>query len=97
MAMSRPLGADYHFYFNRNLGENLMKSDLKTTWVNRVIIITDGYLEPEDRAPLTVIEASRAVRAWVKFVADSAISASCNPDSDSRAFVRVTSTIDLAD
>ncbi len=61
MAMSRPLGADYHFYFNRNLGENLMKSDLKTTWINRVIIITDGYLEPEDREPLTVIDARKEV------------------------------------
>jgi hypothetical protein len=61
MALSRPLGADYHFYFNRNLGENLMKSDLKTTWLNRVIIITDGYLEPEDRAPLTIIEAKKDI------------------------------------
>jgi len=61
MALSRPLGADYHFYFNRNLEENLMKSDLKTTWVNRVIIITDGYLEPEDRAPLTIIGAKKEI------------------------------------
>ncbi len=59
MALSRPLGADYHFYFNRNLEENLMKSDLMTTWVNRVVLITDGYLEPEDRGALTVIEAKK--------------------------------------
>jgi hypothetical protein len=61
MAISRPLGADYHFYFNRNLEENLMKSDLMTTWENRVILITDGYLEPEDRDPLTVIEAKKEI------------------------------------
>ncbi len=39
----------------------MRKPKLKTTWVNRVIIITDGYLEPEDRAPLTIIEAKKDI------------------------------------
>lgn len=48
LAQSKPLGADYRFYFRRYLEDQLKKSNLFTTYKNKVIIITDGYLEPED-------------------------------------------------
>ena len=44
-AISNPLGADYLFYFNRHLINHLQKPTLFDNYINKVIIITDGYLE----------------------------------------------------
>lgn len=49
-AKQKPLGADYVFYFRRYLFNRLKKPTLFENYVNKVIIITDGYLEAEDRA-----------------------------------------------
>jgi hypothetical protein len=48
-AKQKPLGADYPFYFRRYLVNHIKKNNLYETYTNKVIIITDGYLEAEDR------------------------------------------------
>ena len=49
LALKKPLGADYHIYFNRQLQYHIRKSDIFEEYRNVVLIITDGYLEAEDR------------------------------------------------
>lgn len=48
-AREKPLGADYIFYFRRYLVNHLKKPTLYDNYINKVIIITDGYLELEKR------------------------------------------------
>lgn len=48
-AKQEPLGADYLFYFRRYLKNHIKNSTLFENYINKVIIITDGYLEAEDR------------------------------------------------
>jgi hypothetical protein len=48
-AKDKPLGADYIFYFRRYLVNHLKKPTLYDNYINKVIIITDGYLELEER------------------------------------------------
>lgn len=47
LAKSQPLGADYRYYFKRYLASRLKKSTLFDTYINKIVIITDGYLETE--------------------------------------------------
>ncbi len=49
LAITKPLGADYYTYFNRKLENHLIKSNIYEEYKNLVIIITDGYLEAEDK------------------------------------------------
>lgn len=46
-AKDKPLGADYILYFKRYLVNRLKKPTLYDNYINKVIIITDGYLELE--------------------------------------------------
>lgn len=46
-AVGRSLGADYHRYFRQYLESNLKKPDLFNTYKNKIILLTDGYLEPQ--------------------------------------------------
>ncbi len=55
LAKEKPLGADYRFYLRRYLKEHLKKSDFYHTYLNKVIIITDGYLESENKPADTKI------------------------------------------
>lgn len=48
-AKQKPLGADYLFYFKRYLINHIKKPTLFENYANKVIIITDGYLEAENR------------------------------------------------
>lgn len=48
MAKDKPLGADYIFYLKRYLGNHLKKPTLYDNYINKLIIITDGYLELEE-------------------------------------------------
>jgi hypothetical protein len=48
-AKGKPLGADYIFYFRRYLVNHLKKPTLYDNYINKVIIITDGYLELEKK------------------------------------------------
>ncbi|MEM8522941.1 hypothetical protein [Flavobacterium sp. PL12] len=48
-AKEKPLGADYIFYFRRYLVNHLKKPTLYDNYINKVVIITDGYLELEKR------------------------------------------------
>ncbi|MFW2477097.1 MAG: hypothetical protein ACN4EP_09280 [Sediminibacterium sp.] len=48
-AKQKPLGADYLFYFKRYLVNRIKKSTLFESYVNKIIIITDGYLEAGHR------------------------------------------------
>lgn len=52
-AQQKPLGADYHFYFKRYLVDNIKQPTLFCNYINKVIIITDGYLEPENKPAYT--------------------------------------------
>lgn len=55
LAKQKPLGADYRFYLRRYLENNLKKSTLFDNYKNKVIIITDGYLEAEKKPADTKI------------------------------------------
>jgi len=46
-AKQQPLGADYLLYVRRYLSNRIKKSTLYDNYINKVIIITDGYLELE--------------------------------------------------
>lgn len=54
-AREKPLGADYVSYFKIHLSDRLKKSTLFDSYSNKVIIITDGYLEPQDNISFTKI------------------------------------------
>lgn len=45
LAVVNPLGADYWYYFNRNLAHQMKRNTLFDDYRNILIIITDGYLE----------------------------------------------------
>lgn len=49
LASDKPLGADYLFYFQKYLSSRLKKSTIFDRYVNKIVIITDGYLEAENR------------------------------------------------
>ncbi len=55
LAKSKPLGADYSFYFRRYLINHIMKPTLFDNVVNKVVIISDGYLEAENKPADTKI------------------------------------------
>lgn len=55
LAKDKPLGADYRFYLRRYLVNNLKKPTLFDDIVNKVVIITDGYLEAENKPADTKI------------------------------------------
>ena len=54
-AKGRPLGADYRFYLRRYLLTHLKKPTLFDNYVNKIVIITDGYLEAENKPADTKI------------------------------------------
>jgi hypothetical protein len=53
LAKADPLGADYVLYFRTYLESRLRKSTLFDNYKNKVIILTDGYLEAETGNPQT--------------------------------------------
>lgn len=56
LATEKPLGADYSFYLRRYLINHLKKPTLFDNYINKVIIITDGYLEAEGKPADTRIK-----------------------------------------
>ncbi len=54
-AKQKPLGADYKFYLRRYLVNHLKKPTLFDNYINKVVIITDGYLEAEGKPADTKI------------------------------------------
>lgn len=54
-AQQKPLGADYKFYFRRHLPGLLKSADLDYSYRNKIILITDGYLEAENEPADTKI------------------------------------------
>lgn len=55
-AIQKPLGADYRFYLRRYLNGKLKKETLFDKHINKLIFITDGYLEAEDKPVDTKID-----------------------------------------
>lgn len=55
LAKQKPLGADYRFYLRRYLKNHLKNPTLFDNYINKVIIITDGYLEAEGKPADTKI------------------------------------------
>lgn len=55
IAQEKPMGADYVFYFKRYLESRIKKSTLHDHYANKVIIVTDGYLEAQNRKSDTPI------------------------------------------
>ncbi|RZK25475.1 MAG: hypothetical protein EOO43_05435 [Flavobacterium sp.] len=49
MAKKKPLGADYRYYIRQYLKSRLLESTFFDTYDNKVIIVTDGYLEAENQ------------------------------------------------
>lgn len=58
-AKEKPLGADYRFYIRRYLGNHLKKPTLFDNIKNKVVIITDGYLEAEGKPADTKLNSHR--------------------------------------
>ena len=56
MARKNPLGADYVIYFRREISKRIKKPTLWDNYLNKIIIITDGYLEAENKPPYTKIK-----------------------------------------
>ena len=56
LAKTKPLGADYRFYLRRYLKNHLKKSTLFDNYTNKVVFITDGYLEAENAPADTKIK-----------------------------------------
>lgn len=48
-AKEKPLGADYRYYVSNYLINRLKKPTLFDNYLNKVVIITDGYLEAENK------------------------------------------------
>lgn len=48
-AIRKVQGADYVYYFNRIAPSRVKKSDIYTEYINKIIILTDGYLEAQRR------------------------------------------------
>ncbi len=55
LAKEKPLGADYRFYLRRYLVNHIKKPTLFDNIINKVVIITDGYLEAENKPADTKI------------------------------------------
>lgn len=55
IAENKPLGADYRYYIRRYLPNQLKTPDLSNDFRNKLIIITDGYLEAENQSADTKI------------------------------------------
>lgn len=49
LARIRPQGADYWDYFNNDLNKNLKRSTLLENYRNVIVIISDGYLEAQNK------------------------------------------------
>lgn len=49
LGISKPLGADYWLYFNRNLSRHIEKPNLFDSYRNVLVIVTDGYLESDNK------------------------------------------------
>jgi hypothetical protein len=62
LASKNPLGADYFMYFRRELAQRIKKPTLWDNYENKIIIITDGYLEAENKAPYTKIKENWPVK-----------------------------------
>lgn len=65
LAKENPIGADYWYYFSRNLNKKLLKSTFSDEYRNILVIITDGYLEAQnsERTGVTFYTGSLAQRA----------------------------------
>lgn len=48
-ARKQTSGADYVYYFSRIAPSRIRKSDIHHEYINKIIILTDGYLETNDR------------------------------------------------
>jgi hypothetical protein len=55
LSLKNPLGADYYIYLKRYISNHVRKSTIFEKVTNKVIILTDGYLEPQDRISYTPI------------------------------------------
>lgn len=55
LSKEKPLGADYRFYLRRYLVNHIKNSTLFDNYINKVVIITDGYLEAEGKPADTKI------------------------------------------
>lgn len=56
LAKDKPLGADYRFYLRRYLINHLKQPTFFDNIINKVVIITDGYLEGENKPADTKIK-----------------------------------------
>jgi len=59
LALQYPRGADYVEYFSGRLPDYIQESDLFSEYKNLLILITDGYLEPQHGPPYSGSNAER--------------------------------------
>lgn len=64
-AKNRPLGADYKFYLRRHLSNRIKKNTLFESYNNKVILITDGYLETETSIDTKILGYQDVLRSSV--------------------------------
>lgn len=67
-AMKKTTGADYVYYFNRIAPYRIKKSDIHTEYINKIIILTDGYLETNNR---TYTFTKGALESTLKLAVDN--------------------------
>lgn len=63
LAMEDPVGADYWSYFKYDLPPLIQQSTLSDDYRNVIILITDGYLEAQDRLHTGDLSTRRSI-AW---------------------------------
>jgi len=62
--LENPLGADYVFYFKRYLASRIRTSTIRTFYSNKVIIITDGYLETDSKTSYTPVKVDGLYKSY---------------------------------
>lgn len=58
-AQKEPFVSDYVFYFKQRLNNHLRKSTLFDIYINKIIVITNGYIKGIDNRVYTVIDSHR--------------------------------------
>jgi hypothetical protein len=66
LAKDAPLGADYWSYFRRNLSRHIQTPTIHDDYRNILILITDGYLEAQDKLHTGSLSARIPIASRIK-------------------------------
>ena len=97
LAKSKPVGADYAFFVRRHLVKYIKKSTLYDSYVNKVIFITDGYIEAEKKSADTKIGYYRSSRKGFRRELEKAVMSGNVIDVINKYKYNIPSSVDLTD